>query len=292
MSQSKFAALEQRGVIAITGDDARPFLQGLISQDVEKVGSATAVYGAFLTPQGKFLHDFCIAQQADGALLLDCEATGVEDLRSRLSRYKLRTKVTLQNVSDDYETTVAFGAEVSKLCDLDDRVGAARNIDGGVLFVDPRKTALGCRAIAPHGTAQTLFTAIGFTSTAADDYDGHRLALGIPDGSRDLEREKATLLESNFEELNGVDWDKGCYMGQELTARTKYRALLKKRIIPVRIEGPLPPHGTPILADGKPVGTIRSGRGTRAMALLRLEAIESGAPLHAGDAIIVPDPQD
>ncbi|MHA1564462.1 MAG: CAF17-like 4Fe-4S cluster assembly/insertion protein YgfZ [Alphaproteobacteria bacterium] len=292
MNRPNFANLDQRGVIAISGDDARPFLQGLISQDVEKVDSATAVYGAFLTPQGKFLHDFCIAQDTDGTLLLDCEASGVEDLRSRLSRYKLRAKVTLQDVSNDYETTVAFGPEAAKLCGLEDRVGAARTIDGGVIFVDPRLADLGCRAIAPRDTLSAFFTEAGFAPATPDDYDSHRLALGIPDGSRDLEREKATLLESNFDELNGIDWDKGCYMGQELTARTKYRALLKRRIIPVRIEGPLPPHGTPILADGKPVGTIRSGRGDRAMALLRLEALENKDVLRADESVILPDPVD
>ena len=161
-----------------------------------------------------------------------------------------------------------------------------------VIYVDPRLSALGCRAIIPRDSSPDFFTNAGFAPGDAAGYDHHRLALGIPDGSRDLEREKATLLESNFDQLNGVDWDKGCYMGQELTARTKYRGLVKKRIMPVHIEGPLPPHGTPILANGKPVGTIRSGRGSRAMALLRLDAIDSDTPLQAGDAVIHPDTKD
>ncbi len=291
MNEPNFVTLEQRGIIAITGDDSRLFLQGLISQDVAKIDSTTAVYSAFLTPQGKFLHDFCIAENKAGTLLLDCELAGAKDLRSRLSRYKLRAQVTLNNASDDYEIAVAFGPGAAKLCGLDDRAGAARQTGGGVLFVDPRRAALGCRAIAARGTSQAFFTTAGFTPTTDEVYDSHRLVLGIPDGSRDLEREKATLLESNFDELNGIDWDKGCYMGQELTARTKYRALLKKRLMPVRIEGPLPPHGTPILANGKPVGTIRSGRGDRAMALLRLDATAGDTPLRAGDAGISPDPK-
>jgi len=291
MSQALFTTLEQRGVIAVSGNDARDFLQGLISQNVDRIDSATTVYGAFLTPQGKFLHDFCIAEKAH-TLLLDCEASGAEDLRARLSRYKLRAQVTLENVSTDYSVVAAFGHDAAKRCGLEDRPGAARDIDGGVLFVDPRLSALGCRAIITRGSSPAFFTGTGFAPGNAADYDGHRLALGVPDGSRDLEREKATLLESNFDALNGIDWDKGCYMGQELTARTKYRGLVKKRIMPVHIEGPLPPHGTPILAAGKPVGTIRSGRGNRAMALLRLDAIEAGTPLQAGDAVIRPDTPD
>ncbi len=288
MSQPTFVTLKERGVISVAGADARSFLQGLISQDVEKVDSDTAAYGALLTPQGKFLYDFCIAARG-AALLLDCEAAGAADLRTRLSRYKLRAKVTIDDVSADHNVIAAFGADTSTLCGLADRLGATRQLDGGMLFVDPRRLGLGCRAIGSRDQSLAFFTDAGFVPGAAADYDSHRLALGIPDGGRDMEREKATLLESDFEALNGVDWDKGCYMGQELTARTKYRGLVKKRLMPVQVDGPLPPHGTPILAADKPVGTIRSGRGNRAMALLRLEALEAGTPLHAGEAIIRPD---
>jgi hypothetical protein len=119
-----------------------------------------------------------------------------------------------------------------------------------------------------------------------------RLEQGVPDGSRDLPVEKAILLEAGFEELNGVDWDKGCYVGQELTARTKYRALIRKRLMPVKVEGPLPAPGTPVTFDGQEAGEMRSGRGDRALALLRLEAVAAAeaakAPLTAGDARLVP----
>ena len=115
-----------------------------------------------------------------------------------------------------------------------------------------------------------------------------RLPLGVPDGSRDLQVEKALLLENGFDELNGVDWKKGCYMGQELTARTKYRALIKKRLFPVRVEGTLPEAGTPVHQNGEEVGEVRSGMGDRALAMLKLEAARTG-PLTAGDARIVPE---
>jgi folate-binding protein YgfZ len=121
-------------------------------------------------------------------------------------------------------------------------------------------------------------------------YDALRLPLGVPDGSRDLQVEKALLLENGFDELNGVDWKKGCYMGQELTARTKYRALIKKRLFPVRIEGALPDPGTPVVRDGEEVGELRSGTGDRALAMLRLDAVRgNGPPLTAGGARLLPE---
>jgi folate-binding protein YgfZ len=124
----------------------------------------------------------------------------------------------------------------------------------------------------------------------AEDWDRHRLDLGLPDGARDLEAEQSVLLEAGFDELNGVSWTKGCYMGQELTARTKYRGLVKRRLVPVRVEGPLPPRGTPVLDEaGTEVGQMRSGRDGRGITQLRLEALERGAALRAGEARLVPE---
>ena len=128
---------------------------------------------------------------------------------------------------------------------------------------------------------------LGLPEAPLADYEALRLSLGVPDGSRDLPVEKALLLESGFDELHGVDWQKGCYMGQELTARTKYRALIRKRLFPVRVEGPLPPPGATVHQGGEEVGELRSGAGDRALALLRLDAVRSGTPLSAGDARLV-----
>ncbi len=124
-------------------------------------------------------------------------------------------------------------------------------------------------------------------NASEQDYDLHRLALGLPDGSRDLEAEKTVLLEAGFDELNGISWDKGCYMGQELTARTNYRGLVKRRLVPVAVAGPLPAPGTPVLRAGAEVGTMRSGRDALGMALLRLEALADG-PLACGEARLTP----
>jgi folate-binding protein YgfZ len=126
------------------------------------------------------------------------------------------------------------------------------------------------------------------TTEDAAAWDAHRISLGLPDGSRDLEAEKTVLLEAGFDELNGVSWSKGCYMGQELTARTKYRGLVKRRLVPVTIEGPAPAPGTPILRNGTEAGVLRSVAGGMGMALLRLEAL--GGPLACGAAHLTPRP--
>ena len=158
---------------------------------------------------------------------------------------------------------------------------------GATAFVDPRLPELGVRVLAPAGQAAALLGARPEAPLAA--YDALRLELGVPDGSRDLIVEKALLLENGFDELNGVDWQKGCYMGQELTARTKYRGLIKQRLFPVRIEGALPAPGTPIYRDGQEVGELRSGSGHRALAMLRLEAVTAGQKLMAGDVGVLPE---
>ncbi|HYZ62152.1 MAG TPA: folate-binding protein, partial [Acetobacteraceae bacterium] len=150
---------------------------------------------------------------------------------------------------------------------------------GGVQAPDPRLPEAGWRIL---GGAPPV-------NATAEDWDLHRLTLGLPSGSRDLEAEKSTLLEAGFDELHGVSWDKGCYMGQELTARTKYRGLVKRRLAPVRVEGPLPAPGTPVFDGEAEVGTMRSGRGDRGLALLRLEAMRA-TRLRCGDAALVPEP--
>jgi folate-binding protein YgfZ len=125
------------------------------------------------------------------------------------------------------------------------------------------------------------------TDATPEDWDRHRLALGLPEGSRDLVAEQTVLLEAGYDELHGVSWTKGCYMGQELTARTKYRGLLKRRLVPVAVDGPLPAPGTPVLAGGAEVGEMRSGRDGSGIAQLRLEALD-GRALRCGEAALTP----
>ena len=234
-----------RGVIEVVGEDRVGFLQGLVSNDVEQAGPGRCVWAALLTPQGKWLADFFVF--ADGErLLLDCEAGQVAGLAQRLARFRLRSRVTVRVVED----LAVYAA-------LD---GGAH----GVFAADPRAEGAGWRMIATPGLAET----VGFEA-----WDRMRLGLGLPDGSRDLEAEKSVLLEAGFDELNGVSWSKGCYMGQELTARTKYRGLVKRRLVPVAGVGAGCAPGTPVLREDSEVGVMRSSCGDLGLALLRIEAL-------------------
>jgi folate-binding protein YgfZ len=250
MSDLFALVLDARGVLRVAGEDRQSFLQGIVSNDVAKAGPERALWSAFLTPQGKFLHEFFLAESGD-AILLDCEAARLADLRRRLSIYKLRSKVTLEDASADLAVAVLFGPGALEALGLAETPGRAAPFAGGLAYVDPRLAALGARALLPRAEAAAALAAAGFAQGALADYDRLRISLGVPDGSRDLEVEKSILLENGFDELHGVDWNKGCYMGQELTARTKYRALIKKRLLPVEIDGPAPAPGTPITAGGK-----------------------------------------
>jgi folate-binding protein YgfZ len=286
MSKPEYTLLEDRAVIAVTGEDAAEFLQGLVSNDILHVGPDRALYAALLTPQGKFLFDFFIAE-IGGQLHLDCEAGRADDFIKRLTMFKLRAKVTL--AMTEFTVAAAFGADVQAAFGLGTETGAAIPFGGGVAFLDPRLAAMGVRLILAPGDG---LHSLEFTAAEAGAYDGLRLSHGLPDGSRDMDVDKSTLLECGFEELHGVDFDKGCYMGQELTARTKYRGLVKRRLFPVKIDGPLPEPGAPIDFNGADAGTIKSGAGDRAIALLRLQVIEdaraAGAPLTSGAAKITP----
>ena len=275
---TSFTLLPHRSVIALTGADRVEFLQGLISNDTTKVSTGHAIWAALLTPQGRFLNDMFVSEGGGDALLLETERERAPALAKKLTMYTLRSEVKVEDRAASMEVAVAFGDEASK----------ALGIEKAVSYADPRLPALGVRVLAPAGEAAAILGSHGFLPAMPADYDALRLSLGVPDGSRDLPPEKALLLESGFDELNGVDWKKGCYMGQELTARTKYRGLVKKRLFPVRLDGPLPAPGTLIERDGQEVGEIRSGLGDRALAMLRLDGMKSDG-LTAGGTRVLPE---
>jgi tRNA-modifying protein YgfZ len=254
---TKIAALPDRAVLAVSGEDRVAFLQGLVSNDVANAAPGLAVWAALLTPQGKWLADFFILSDGE-RLLLDCERAQLPMVQQRLSRYRLRSRVALSDA----------GLKVCVAWDGDPELA-------GIVAPDPRLPEAGWRILSETPIP---------TNATGGDWDLHRLSLGLPDGSRDMEPEKSVLLEAGFDELNGVSWTKGCYMGQELTARTKYRGLVKRRLVPVRIEGAVPPPGSPITRDGREVGTMRSANGQHGMALLRLEALEGA--LTSGEASV------
>lgn len=250
--------LPDRAVLAVTGSDRVTFLQGLVSNDVAAAEPGRAVWAALLTPQGKWLADFFIFSDGE-RLLLDVEAAQAAMLATRLGRCRLRADVAITPVP--LHVHAAWGGPAPE-----------------GFMPDPRLPEAGFRAL--------LAAPVPGTATP-EDYDRHRLQLGLPGGSLDMEAEKTTLLEAGFDELHGVSWTKGCYMGQELTARTKYRGLLKRRLVPVAVAGPMPPSGTPVMVDGQEVGTMRSGRDGLGLALLRNEAADA-AHLECGPAVLRP----
>lgn len=245
--------LHDRAVLELSGEDRVPFLQGLVSNDVS---GPAPVWAALLTPQGKWTADFFVVPRGD-ALLLDVEAAQADAIQARLMRFRLRSRVAMARAA------------------LIVQAGWDEPMPDGA-FPDPRLEAAGWRWL----TATPL--------PGEADYDAHRLRLGLPGGSADLEEGASILLEAGFDELHGVSWTKGCYMGQELTARTRYRGLVKRRLVPVAVEGPPPPRGTPVLLDGAEVGEMRSARGARGMAVLRLPALGAAA-LECGAAVLRPE---
>lgn len=294
MTRPTAMPLASRGILQIEGSDARTFLQGVATNDIMQVGPERAVWTAFLTPQGKFLHEFFVAEAPDGSLWIDCEAERYEDLTKRLSIYRLRAKANFLDRREDLAVAALMGEAALGQMDLPALEGYARPFGGGVVFVDPRLGQLGARAVLPRATLESTLSEAGFALDDPEDYDRLRLRLGVPDGSRDLEVERATLIESGFDELHGISWEKGCFLGQELTARMKYRGLAKKRLVPVAIEGPAPAPGTEVRRAGKPAGEMRSATDGVGLALLRLdqiEAEESGA-LEAGEARLTPRKPD
>ncbi len=280
MGGAQICLLPERGVIEVGGPEARVFLQGLITNNMDFVDFAHAIYAALLTPQGKYLFDFFIVQHGE-VFLLDCEAARLDDLCKRLNFYKLRAKVTIRDASAGFAVAALPGREGQATLGLAEQPGAARSLDSGVIFMDPRLAAMGDRLILSPAALSA------YAQAPIEDYHRLRLELGLAEGARDIAVEKYFLLEANFEELNGVDFKKGCYVGQELVSRMKHRGVVRKRILPVVVEGPCPPPGTPITAAGREVGVLHSSQDSRALALLRLSALAPGAPaLQSGDAIL------
>ena len=257
------AYLPSRGVVEVAGEDRVSFLQGLVSNDVTQAAQGRAVWTALLSPQGKWLTDFFVLAEGE-RLFLDCPRAHLAMLVTKLSRFRLRSRATLRDASDEWAVHAAWG-------------GVPEPPPGSISAPDPRLPEAGWRILSPRPLRADASEA---------DWDAHRIALGLPDAG-DLEPDKTLLLEAGFDELSGVSWNKGCYMGQELTARTRYRGLVKRRLVPVDVAGTLPAPGTPVFRDGLEVGTLRSGRGAQALAMLRLDALEGGG-LVCGEVVVTP----
>ena len=223
-----------------------------------------------------------------GAFLLDCEAARLMDLGQRLGAYRLRADIELLDATEDWRVVAVLGdgAEARLGLTLAEPGAVAALEGGGLIYRDPRPQMPGLRAFVPRDAGFAQLETAGISAGTLTDYERVRIAAGVPDGSRDMTVNKSTLLEFGFEALRGVDFEKGCYVGQELTARTKYRGLVRRRLQRVFVDGALPAPGTPIMANDKEAGEICSGADDQALALLRLdrsaEAEAAGISLTAG----------
>ncbi|AWM06059.1 YgfZ/GcvT domain-containing protein [Bradyrhizobium symbiodeficiens] len=271
----KSAFLPDRGVVKIAGEDARNFLNGLVTTDVDRLKPGLGRFGALLTPQGKIIVDFLITEAPaghGGGFLIDCPKALAESLATKLKFYKLRAKVTVENLSDDLGVLAAWDGQPAAQPDL--------------AFADPRNDALGFRILIPEDLKKKLSDLIGAELVDATDYEAHRIALGVPRGGLDFMYSDAFPHETNMDRLAGVDFDKGCYVGQEVVSRMQHRGTARTRSVKVLLDGASPEAGATILAGDKPVGTIGSTSGGKGIALVRIdrvaEALDAGQPLTAG----------
>jgi folate-binding protein YgfZ len=271
----KSAFLPDRGVVKVAGEDARNFLNGLITTDVDRLKSGLGRFGALLTPQGKIIVDFLITEAPaghGGGFLIDCPKALAEGLATKLKFYKLRAKVTVENLSDDLGVLAAWDGRPAAQPDL--------------AFADPRNEELGYRILIPERLKEKLSNLLGAELVDAAEYEAHRIALGVPRGGLDFIYSDAFPHETNMDRLAGVDFDKGCYVGQEVVSRMQHRGTARTRSIKVLLDGPSPETGVAILAGDKPVGTIGSTAGGKGIALVRIDrvadALDAGQALTAG----------
>jgi len=271
----KAAFLPDRGVVKVSGEDARNFLNGLVTTDVAQLAPGQGRFGALLTPQGKIVVDFLITEAPaghGGGFLVDCPRPLAQDLTNKLGFYKLRAKVAVENLSDNLGVIAAWGGEPAMKPDL--------------AFADPRDAALGWRILASQDLAQKVATLIGAELVDDPAYEAHRIACGAPRGGLDFMYGDAFPHETNMDRLHGVDFEKGCYVGQEVVSRMQHRGTARTRMVKVVFNDFASEAGRPILAGEKQVGTMGSAAGQNGLALVRIDrvadALEAGVTLTSG----------
>jgi tRNA-modifying protein YgfZ len=271
----KAAFLPDRGVVKVSGEDARNFLNGLVTTDVTLLAPGLGRFGALLTPQGKIIVDFLITEAPSGhggGFLIDCPRALAQGLADKLGFYKLRAKVAVENLSDHLGVLAAWDGDFALKPDLS--------------FADPRHDALGWRILIPEELKQKVADLIGADLVDSRLYEAHRIASGVPRGGLDFMYGDAFPHETNMDRLHGVDFEKGCYVGQEVVSRMQHRGTARTRTVSVILDGFAPEPGTAILAGDKQVGTIGSAAGPHGLALIRTDrvtdAIDAGLALTAG----------
>ncbi|MEM9148232.1 MAG: folate-binding protein [Pseudomonadota bacterium] len=252
-------AADWRACLVMQGADARAVLQGVVTNDVDRVAGNAPVYAALLTPQGKYLFDFILSERADGAIRIDCEAVRAQDLAKRLKLYCLRRDARVE-VEGEIKVGLLWAHGAAP------RPGSAKE---AVILPDPRDPSLGNRVYAPDPAR--VLAALGAEPATLEAYTALRVSAGVPESGAELVPDNSYILEAGFERLHGVDFRKGCYVGQEVTARMKHKTELKKRLVRVAVEGAAPLGTAIVNADGKPAGTLFSQADGEGLAHLRLD---------------------
>jgi tRNA-modifying protein YgfZ len=273
------ALLEDRGVISVTGPDAHKLLQGVITNDMDVLDTASALHTGLLSPQGKILFEFFVVKSSEG-FLLDVTRDQAAALVKRLTMYKLRAAAELKDVSETMHVLAVWG----------DSPYSFDSMAETVEFNDPRLAAMGLRIITPAKFSGSVAQATNGSSVYAGEYHAHRIALGVPEGGKDYAFGDAFPHEALFDQLHSVSFTKGCYVGQEIVSRMEHRGTARKRIVPVEATGSLPAPGADIKAGEVTIGALGSVSDNHGLALLRLDRVTEfaakGVPLTAGDAII------
>lgn len=256
------ALLPERGVVKVAGADARHFLNGLATTDIGKVAPGAPRFGALLTPQGKIIVDFIVVEALpeDGSgFFLDCPKALVQPLVEKLTFYRLRAKVTVDDLSDRLGVMAYWG-------------GAGLS-EYGLCYADPRLAALGMRIIVPPELATETAADLGAALVEPEVYHAHRIALGVPRGGQDFTYNDAFPHEADMDQLAGVDFDKGCYVGQEVVSRVEHRSTARSRVVPVVYDGGAPMEGATVMVGDKQIGVMGSSANGHGLALLRLDRV-------------------
>lgn len=272
--------LADRGILKVSGPDRLAFLQGLVTNDLAQLTCEKSLYSLLLTAQGKHFFDLFFLVVGD-EWWVEADRSRLDDLKKRLSLYKLRSNVTL-DIDLDQHIFALYGNNVAQAFDLPLELGQTQHTVAPI-YVDPRLAELGLRLVTDDEHFGALQQSHALTLVEADDYRYHRYGLGVPETGAELLVDKSIPLENGMDELKAINWTKGCYMGQELTSRTRYRGLVRKRLFPVTLSGPVKSE-TPIMAGAAEVGQWRGICRDRGLALIRLEAL--GKPLTCGDVSI------
>lgn len=271
MPKAFVAHLADRGVVTVGGADAEKLLQGLITNDMGRLATARAMHAALLTPQGKIICDFLVVR-AGGAFMLDVARDQAAALVKRLSMYKLRADVEIRDASEDYAVHALWGETPTSFVRDE--------------YPDPRFPALGLRFFSPASAAEDDRSAASGDIASAGAYHAHRIGLGIPEGGKDFPFGDTFPHEADMDLLDGIDFKKGCYVGQEIVSRMQHRGTARKRVVPVAASGPLPAPGTDVTTGAATIGKLGSVAGDQGLALLRLDRVEEAAaknePLLAG----------